>query len=185
MAYLASHFTDSPVFIYDEKNNLIAKTTVSGYDRDEMYIEVAKGLGNIRLKTRLHLLIIHSGGVSELSGFLKSTRQGLHEISIYGEQQREGRASERRLLKSSAQITDMVTDTSRDGLLSPFPVMIENISATGVLLESVNVRFEMGAFLQIEFSIGGKDVVLYGEIVREHIIDGGVFEYGCKLHFLD
>jgi len=185
MAYLAGHFTDSPVFIYDEENNLIAKSTVTGYNRDEMYIEVAKGSVNIKLKTRLHLLIIHKNGASELSGYLKSARQGLYEISIYGEQQREGRASDRRTLKASAKVTDMVSDKAREGLADPLQITIENISGSGILVKSSDARFELGSFLQIEFSIGGKDVILYGEIVREKVVDDDNLEYGCQLIFLD
>jgi len=83
VANLARNFTDAIVFIYDTDNNLITKTVITAHNRGEMYIEVAKGLENIKPKTRLQLMIIHSGGASELNGSLKSIRQGIFEISIY------------------------------------------------------------------------------------------------------
>jgi len=185
MAYLASHFINSPVYIYDENNNLITCTTVTGYSSDEMYIEVPKGATNIKLRTRLHILIIHSAGASEFSGSLRSVRQGLYEISIYGEQQREGRTADRRTLNTSAMISDMVTDSGANELQTPIPTMLENISATGVLVKIENIRINIGTFLQIEFNIIGKEVVLYGEVVRECMLDDHTFEYGCQLHFLN
>jgi len=185
MAYLSNQFVDSPVFIYDNKNKLIAKTVVTGFNRDEMYIEVPRGLSSIKPKTRLHLLIIHPAGVSELSGVLKIVRQGLCEISIFGEQQREGRASDRRIINASAVISDMVTDATAQPLSEPIPVVIENISATGVLVKANAARIEPGSLLQIEFAIGGKAVVLYGEVLRVRFTDGNSFEYGCQLHFPD
>ena len=185
MAYLASHFMDSPIFIYDEMNNLITKTTVTGYDRDEMYIEVPKGTADIKLKARLHLLIIHSTGVSELSGFLRSMRQGIYEISFYGEQQREGRTSNRRTIDAFAVISDMQTDSSTAGLQEPIHILIQNISGTGVLVRIENKRLEIGTILQIELNIGGKEVILFAEVIRERDIDGNTIQYGCQLHFLD
>ena len=185
MAYLASHFLDSPVFIYDANNDLIAKTTVTGYNRDEMYIEVPRGAVDIKLKARLHLLIIHSAGVSELSGILRSVHHGLYEISFYGEQQREGRASNRRALDYTAVISDLQADSASGELQAPIPIMIRNISATGVLVRIENTRLEMGTILQIELSIGGKEAILFGEVIRERIIDDNTFEYGCQLHFLE
>ena len=185
MAHSVSRFMDSPVFIYDDKNNLITKTTVTGYDRNEMYIEVPKGTTDIKSKTRLQLLIIHSAGVSELSGFLQSVRQGIYEISFYGERQREGRASDRRTIDAFAVISDMQTDTSSTELQAPIPILIENISATGVLVRVEDRPLDIGTILQLELSIGGKDVILFAEIVREHTIDENTNQYGCQLHFLD
>jgi len=185
MASLASSFTDAVVFIYDKNNNLITKTIITRHNRNEMYIEVAKGLENVKLKTRLQLLIIHSGGASELNGTLRSIRQGLFEISIFGERQRDVRTSVRRTLNASAAISDMVTDSESEKPPAPIQIVIENLSATGILIKTRTMRMEIGTFLQIEFKLHGKDVILFSEVVREQVHDGDVYKYGCKLHFLD
>ena len=185
MAYLASHFTNSLVFIYDDDNNFITKTVITGYDRDEMYIEVSKGLEKVKLKTRLNLLIIHSAGASELSGTLKSARQGVYEISIYGERQRDVRSTVRHKLNASAVISDMVTDSGSVALNDPLPVIVEDLSSTGILIRSQEMRFEVGAILQVEFEVHGKSVILYCEVLREQFHGGEIFKYGCKLQFLD
>ena len=185
MAYLAGNFAGAVVFIYDNKNNLVTKTTITDYNRDEMYIEVASGLEEVRLRSRLHLLILNSGGATELSGFLKSVRQGIYEISIFGERQREVRASVRRTLNASAIISDMVTDSPEGGLAEPLPVTIENMSTSGVLVETQEMRFEKGSMLQIEFKAGGRTAIIFAEVVREQKQGDGAYKYGCKLNFLD
>jgi len=185
MPYISGHFADSLIFIYDSKNNLITRTTITAHNRDEMYIEVSEGLEKIKPRTRLQLLIIHSTGASELSGFLNSVRQGIYEISIYGERQREVRSSARRTLNASALISDMVTDSTESSLSEPIPVTIENMSTTGILIKTRDARFDIGSLLQVEFSISGKNVILFGEVVREDVRDAGTSKYGCKLYFLE
>ena len=185
MGNLASQFTDALVFIYDKNNNLITKTRITGHNRGEMYIEVEKGLENIRLKTRLQLLIIHPNGVSELSGFLKSVRQGVFEISVFGERQRDVRTSVRHTLNASAIISDMVRESEPEKLAEPKQIVIENLSTTGILLRTKTLHIEKGTYLQIEFKLHGKDVILFSEVVREQVIDDDTCKYGCKLHFLD
>jgi len=185
MAYMTSQFSDAPVFIYDSKNNLITRTTVTGYNRDEMYIEVSAGLENVKLRSRLNLLIFHAGGASELSGFLKCVRQGLYEISIFGERQREVRTSSRRTLNASAVISDMIADSVEGEIDEPLPITIENMSTSGVLIGTQTMKFDIGTLLQIEFKVGRKTAIIFGEVIREQKQGDGAFKYGCRLTFLD
>lgn len=181
----ASHFVDSPVFIYDIGNNLITRTTVTGCGKDDAYIEVTDGLENTRPGTRLQLIIIHPTGASELSGTLKVVRQGIYEISIYGEHQRDVRSSARRTINASAIISDMVSSFNEKAFGSPIQITIENMSTTGILIYSQEHRLDIGSLLQIEFDVRGKTCILYGEIVREQLQFGSAHRYGCKLYFFD
>ena len=200
MANLASNFTDALIFIYDSNNNLITKTFVTGHNRGEMYIEISEGLERVKPKTRLNLLILHSSGASELSGFLKSVRQGIFEISIFRERQRDLRTSVRHRLNASAVISDMIIETVlydddeialnteamtiKETLLGgPIAITIEDLSSTGMLIKSRHIRFDMAAILKIEFVLHGKDVILYGAVVREQVHKNDVYRYGCKLYF--
>jgi len=185
MAYLASQFTDSLAYIYDNDNNFIAKTTVTGHDRDEMYIEITDGLKKIKPKTRLNLLIIHPKGVSELYGTLKSVRQGVYEIAVYGERQRDVRAASRHKLNVPAVISDMVTEIAIETLPVPQHVIVENMSKTGILVKTSFKRFDIGSLLQIELEVNGKSLIIYGEVVREEIYEDQTFGYGCQLVFLE
>lgn len=185
MAYIGSQFTGSLVFVYDKDDNLITKTRITAQDRDEMYIEITEGMENIKPGTRLKLLIIHSEGASELKGTLKSVRQRIYEIAIYGEIKRDTRSSVRYPLRNSAIISDMATGSERERLSEPIPVTIEDLSLSGIQVKTNGVRFEMGTLLQIEFSTQGKDGILYGEVVREQACGNGVYKIGCKLFFMD
>ena len=183
MANYTGHFVDSPVFIYDTGNNLIARTKITGYGKDEKYIEVADGLKNVKPGTRLQLIIIHSTGASELGGVLKSVRQGIFEISIYGEKEREVRNTARRVINASAVISDMVCGYETRTPSEPLPVVIVDMSTTGILINSGDSRLDMGTLLQVEFTVSKKTCILYGEIVRERADENGAHEYGCKLYF--
>ena len=185
MANSAGHFQDSPVFIYDKNSNFITRTIITGHSADKRYVEVSEGLMNIRPGTRLQLLIFHSTGASELSGTLKNIRKGIYRISVYGERQRDVRTSVRHRINASAVISDMITDSEPEAFHKPIEVTIEDLSTTGLLLRSRTVRFEMESLLQIEFKLHGKDVILFGEVVREQAHNNNVYKYGCKLYFRD
>jgi hypothetical protein len=189
---MTKHFTDGIVFIYSNDGDLIAKTTVTGHNRDEMYIEVMDGLKDVKPGTRLQLLIVHPSGASEFSATYRTVRQGIYEISIYDERERYVRASVRKQLNASAVISDMDTSgIDKKPLSEPLPVRIENMSTTGILIVSEDTQLDIGALLQIEINVQsprpgttGKTGILYGEIVREEI-HGDLYKYGCKLFFFD
>jgi hypothetical protein len=183
MANTTVNFKDALVFIYDKKNNLITKTTITGFNRDEMCIEVSEGLDKIEPRTRLQLLIIQTGGASEFNGILKSARKDKYEILVYEERQRDVRVSVRRTLSVSAVISDMVTEPESEALGSPLPVVIENMSTSGILIKSQEMRFEIGTLLQIDLNVDKKIGILYGEVVREQKHADGAYRYGCKLYF--
>jgi hypothetical protein len=185
MARNLNRFTDSLIFIYDNDNNFLAKTTVIKHDRAGMYIEVANGLKNVKPRSRLKLLIVQPDGVNELSGILNSVRQGICEIAIFGLRKRKVRNLSRHTLNASALVSDMVDSSGAEIFFVPHPVIIENLSTTGILIESQSVRFDIGSLLQIEFNIHGKNAIIFGEVVREETHDNDVFKYGCKLVFLD
>jgi len=184
MATTAGHFTDAPVFIYDKNNKLVTQTAITGHNTKEMYIEVSEGLEKIEPRTRLQLLIIHANGASEVSGILKeSTRPGVYEILIYDEHSRDLRVSVRRTINTSAVISDMVVDSNAKELTAPLPVIIENMSTTGILIKSSGLRIELGALLQIELNVEKKIGILYCEVLREKKHPGNEYSYGCQLYF--
>ena len=183
MPYLASDYTDSLVFIFDSNNDPIVKTIITGCNRDEMYIEVSEGLRNVKPGTRLHLIVFHSTGASEFGGVYRSVRQGIFEISIYGERQREARASTRHRLDAPAVVRGMAAGAAPGAAAEPHHVTIENMSTTGVLIVSEGARYEIGAPLQIEFTVNERKSLLYANVIREEAKGEDLFSYGCRLNF--
>jgi len=185
MADPNGHYLGALVFIYDKNNDLVARTAITGHNRKEKTITVSEGLDRIEPKTRLQLLILHPGGASEYKGILKDSVQGKYDILIYDEHLRDLRASVRRRLDASAVISDMMTDSDQQAAKEPLPVIIENMSTTGMLILPQDTRLEIGALLQIELNMGNKTGVLYCEVLREQEHPDGERRYGCKLFFFD
>jgi len=183
MAKLAGQFTDALVVIYDGDNNYMTQTTVTGHDRGEMYIEVMEGLENVRPGTHLNLLIIHEKGASEFGGLLKSVRQGVYEIPIYGERRRGVRGASRYKLNTAAIIYEITVNSQTYVLSDPADVIVEDISKTGMRFKSHGLRLIIDAAVHIEFYYHGNRIILNVRVVRECINDDGTYSFGCKLIF--
>ena len=185
MAENAERFSDALVFVYSRNDVLIAKTAVLGFNRGKLFIKDTEGLKGVKLGTGLHLLILHASGASEMSGTLRKTHEGVCIISIHDERSRDVRTSVRHTINTSAVISDMVIGDEAETLEAPIPVMIENMSTSGVLLKSQDARLEIGALLQVEFNANGRTGILYGEVVREQKPTDKDYRYGCQLHFFN
>ena len=185
MANTAEDFENALVFVYSKYGDLITKTSVSAYDPDEKYIDVAEGLDSIEPKTRLQLLVVHRNGANEFSGIFETGIPGGFRVLIYDEHQRDVRVSVRRTINATAVISDMVTESETGTFDEPLPVMIENMSTTGVLVKSGRTRMDIGALLQIELRVDERTGILYGEVLREQRLADGTFGYGCKLYFFN
>ena len=186
MANTAVNFENALVFIYDDNNVLIARTSVTKHNPDKKYIEVTEGLDNsIEPKTRLQILIVHPAGACECSGMIKGERHGVYRIQIYDERQRDVRVSVRRTVHANAVISDMINGSEAATFNDPVPVVIENMSTTGILIRSGKTHLEVGSLLQIELKVEKKTGILYGEVLREQKLSAGALGYGCQLHFFD
>ena len=184
MASILGNYTDSLVVVYDNNNSLLCQTIVLEHDRNENYIGISEGLEKVKTGTRLHLLIIHSDGASEYSGILKRVRQGIFEVLIFGEHQRDARGKMRHTLNAPAVVKDIVVNAERVTLIEPVPLVVVNISPTGVLISSPELDFIIGVILQIEFNFLGKNTIIYAKTVREQRNGDGIYRYGCQLIFL-
>jgi hypothetical protein len=174
---------DAPIMIYDRDRNFITETVVTGYGKDEMYIEVSEGLENVAPGTRLRLLVIHADSVSELGGSLKSVRQGIYEISIYGQRRRDARTSARYAYSIPAMIKDLLVETEIVTLVDPISVTIVNLSSTGLLLKSPDMPLVEGIFLKIEFKLRDRNTIINCKVVREPNEDNDPDCFGCRIIF--
>lgn len=183
MANSLGDYKDSMVLIYDDKDNLITKTTVTAHDKKTMVIEISGGLDTVKTGTHVNLLIIHADGAGEFSGIMRKPRFGVCEVALFGERQRKGRATARHLMNIPAVINNLTINNQQTALREPAQIVIENLSTTGILIKSSSFRFEAGHILQIEFNLNGKDVIINGKILREQINPDNTLGYGCRLIF--
>ena len=183
MLHITRQCMDCPVIIYDNNRNFITETVVTGYGRDEMYLEVMEGLDNIIIGTRLRLLVIHANAVSEFSGKLTGRRQGICEISIHGQQKRDSRGSPRFKFNIPAIINNFVVDSEVVKLNSPIRVTIQNISSTGLMIESKELPLAEGTVLNVEFKLHGRDTIILCKVVREPSQGFSPDSFGCQIVF--
>ena len=181
MVYLPRQCMGLPILIYDKKRNLIAETIVTGYGKEEMYIEVSEGLENTLPGTLLRLLILHPDSVSEFSGKLTSIRQGIYEISIHGQRKREARNSPRFLVRLDATVRNFVVDSKAVRIRNPIKVKIMNISSTGISLQSKDLHLSKGVMLSVEFTLLGKSTMILCKVIREPSGDDEPHSFGCQI----
>jgi len=73
----------------------------------------------------------------------------------------------------------------------PIKAKVNNISRTGVLLQSPSGHFEVGSVLELHINIQGRDAILYATVVRmyeeaandEAPAKDAASYYGCKFLF--
>ena len=183
MIYAPRECMDSPIIIFDRNRKFITETVVTGYGKDELYLEVSEGLEHIALGTRLLLLVIHPDSVSEFGGSLRSVRQGIFEISIYGQRRRDVRTSPRYPFNISALIKGLVIDREHVTLTYPITTVIKNLSSTGLLVHSPDLELAEGIFLNIEFVLRNRNTSIHCKVVRipDEIYDPNC--YGCQIVF--
>jgi hypothetical protein len=174
---------DCPIIIYDNDKKFIAETIVTGYGRDEMYLEVMDGLENTPVGTLLRLLVIGENSVSEFSGKLTSRRQGITEISIFNQKKRDSRGAPRFPFNINALINNFIVDGEVVRLTNPLRVTIKNMSSTGLMIESRDLPLIEGTLLNIEFKLRDRDTVILCKVVREPIMEANSDTFGCQLMF--
>ena len=183
MVHVPRQCMDCPIIIYDQDKKFIAETVVTGYGKDEMYIEVSEGLGNTATGTLLRLLVIHPDGVSEFAGKLVSKRQGIFEISIHGQRWRDARSSKRFSFHIPATISTFIVDSEVVRLTTPLNVTILNISSTGLMLESKDLPLAEGISLNLEFKLRSRNTVMLCRVIREPSEGSPPDQFGCKIIF--
>jgi hypothetical protein len=174
---------DCPIFIYDESNNLITETVVTGYGKNEMYIEISEGLEEIAPGTRLRLVVIHADNVSEFAGKLTSVRQGIFEISIHGQLTRDARGASRFSFNIPGTISTFLVNQEVVKLMNPIHVTIKNISSTGLMIESKDLPLNEGVSLNVEFQLNGRNSIILSKVVRTPTPESEPNCFGCQILF--
>lgn len=159
---------------------LLADTTVEGYDPKRNMMTIFAGALSKPAKNRLSLLALPKSGVLEYSGNLRKIANGMAEIALYGERKKEKRNFTRYEMKTEGRVEAMLIGDTRIGLRKPVPVSILNISANGILFRGDIDAFRRGT--KIRLRVGLKDNAFVGEyeIVRSQNRNKETAEYGCR-----
>lgn len=159
---------------------LIADTTVEGYDPKRNMITIFAGALNGPAKNRLSLLALARGGVLEYSGNLRKIANGMAEIALFGERKKENRNFTRYDMKTEGRVEALLIRDTRIELRKPVPVSILNISANGILFRGDIDAFRRGSKVRVRVGLKDNSFVGEYEIVRSQNRNKETAEYGCR-----
>ncbi|MDE6924884.1 MAG: PilZ domain-containing protein [Acetatifactor sp.] len=159
---------------------LIADTTVEGYDPKRNMMTLFAGALNGPAKNRLSLLALTKNGVLEYSGNLRKIAGGMAEIALYGERKKEDRNFTRYDMKTEGRVEALLIGDTRIDLRKPVPVFILNISANGILFRGDIDAFRRGSKVRVRVGLKDNSFVGEYEIVRSQNRNKQTAEYGCR-----
>jgi len=177
-------FEGFPVIISDIDGRPITKAIITAHDSTDQTITVAGEVRALEPDTRLQLLIIHSGGASEYQGIVDSRLIGIgrrsRDIRLYNGRQRTGRAATRHEINARGVIKSVVIAAIKRPLPIPLPVLVKNISKTGLLITSPAGHFNLGSVLEVIINRDEMDALFLCKVVREMHIDEMTSNFGCS-----
>ena len=159
---------------------LVADTTVEGYDPKRNMMSVFAGALNGPAKNRLSLLALAKSGVLEYSGNLRKISNGMAEIALYGERKKEDRNFTRYDIQTEGRVEALLIGDTRIDLRKPVPVFILNISANGILFRGDVDAFRRGSKVRVRVGLKNNSFVSEYEIVRSQNRNKETAEYGCR-----
>lgn len=159
---------------------LVADTTVEGYDGKRNVLTISSGALRGPVKNRLSLLALAKGGVLEYSGNLRKISSGVAEIALYGERKKENRNFTRYEMKTEGRVEALLIRDTHIELRKPVPISILNISANGILFRGDIDAFRRGSKVRVRVGLKDSSFVGEYEIVRSQNRNKETAEYGCR-----
>lgn len=181
MADNSKNLKNCRILIRDSiSGELVADTTVEGYDPKRNLMTVFAGALNGPVKNRLSLLALVKSGVLEYSGNLRKISGGMAEIALYGERKKEDRNFTRYDMKTEGRVEALLIGDTRIELRKPVPIFILNISANGILFRGDIDAFRRGSKVRVRVGLKNNAFVGEYEIVRSQNRNKETAEYGCR-----
>lgn len=159
---------------------LIADTTVEGYDPRQNMMTIMAGALSGPAEHRLSLLALAKDGVLEYSGNLRKISNGMAQIALYGERKKENRNFTRYDMKTEGRVEALLIGDTRIDLRKPVPVSVINISANGILFRGDIDAFRRGSKVRVRVGLRDNSFVGEYEIVRSQNRNKQTAEYGCR-----
>ncbi len=170
------------VIIKDADNDdTIADTTVLEYHKDYHSIMVKLPVGYKAKTGKFSLLIFTANKVLIYGGSIrKDFNLGFTEIALHSGKIKEDRKAQRFPIDVVGIVNGLVIGDQKIKLRLPFKVTAVNISATGILLNTMSDCFFKDSVLEIEIEMYGSITTLYCKVVRMRETDMNTADYGCK-----
>lgn len=181
MADNSKNIVNCKILVRDSKSGvLIANTTIEGFDANRNVLTIPEASMHGAANDKLTLLVLGKNGVLEYSGNLRKILNGMAEIALFGEREKEDRNFTRYEMKAEGRVEAILIDGERIDLRKPIPISVINISANGILFKGDIDAFRRGT--KIRLRVGIKDNAFVGEyeVVRSQNRNKESAEYGCR-----
>ena len=181
MADNSKNIVNCKILVRDSKSGiLIADTTIEGYDANRNVLTISEASMCATANGKLTLLVLGKSGVLEYSGNLRKILNGMAEIALYGEREKENRNFTRYEIKAEGRVEALLIDGERIDLRKPIPISVINISANGILFRGDIDAFKRGSKLRLRVVIKDNAFVSEYEVVRSQNRNKVSAEYGCR-----
>jgi hypothetical protein len=181
MATLHTNIIGSPVMLYDEEGNKLAASEITGFDRNEMRIEVANVPDSIKPGDICDILIICPPTPWEYKGRVLGSGLKKRELALFKGKMKEARAAQRYKVEIPAGIESLVSDGQVFKMHTPVTVKVVNISKTGVRFAAKHNTLAFGDIFHMHMKISAdNEKRLEAEVMNTSIRDESTAEFGCR-----
>ena len=165
-----------------ESLEVLLETVVLEHNRDRSIVTILDEKKKLRLFDKVSIIILGKGKAYDYMGstrklFASSDRI---ELALFNCKITPIRAEERFFFNGEAMVESFINKKSDMLRKLPFKVYVVNISATGALVEPVHLRFEVGEVFVMRMQMGGAEVHITAEVLRQELDSHQSVRYGCK-----
>lgn len=168
--------------VKDRKSSqLISDTRITAYDTVQKVVKISASGLKYSGQQEVSVLIFCPNRLLEYYGVLeRPVIANEFEIRLHSGRNKEDRKKQRYEMKAKGQVEGIVIEKQMIILRKPIEFITHNISANGVLLETMAGSFEKGDRIQILLELGETTIQGEYEVVRIQNQNLWTTEYGCR-----
>lgn len=164
-----------------ETNELIANTKIIAYDPVNKILTISGSGMRYRGDREVSLLVFYKDDIFEYFGNLrKPLVSNEFEICLYRGKKKEGRSNKRYDIVAKGRVKGIEIEGQRVELRKPIEITTKNISANGLLIESMAGSFERKDRIWLDIDYGEAKIRGVYEVVRLQNQNLWTEEYGCR-----
>lgn len=179
---MALNFKNCRIIVKDENGDkLLADTRILSHDDSAKTIQISVGDIQFAPMQEIYILIFGQKSLYEYQGTLGKTMTA-NEITIFLKQgqERESRICKRYAFEVPGEVKALKLENTFVELHTPIPLKTRNISASGILLQTVAASLYVGMIVRLELQMDGKIYQVETEVKRTQNATLRTEEYGCQ-----
>lgn len=179
-----NRFKGCRVVIRDATNDqLIADTKIVDFDSYRNVVKISASSVNCLGERAIYALIIDKKGmICEYAGQMNNAVIANEvEVRLGAGRSKEDRKKARYNIEANGKVEAVILEEQAIYLHKPIEMSTKNISANGLLLETMSGSFDIGSQIVINFKLGDSILKNKYEVVRIQNSNLKTEEYGCVL----